>query len=624
MKKHTGTLNFMLSVSLIAVTLAVFVCFVYFVAFRITEFNGARITAFGLKIEVLLVVNLGLFLFAFLRRIGLSILVTTFLYIGFIFINLEKIKYLNTPVLPMDFKYLYQVVMTWNIFKHYLLITIITLIVSTGLVYLVKKIEKPISFFANSSKFKVFSLFMLIFISSIFFSGLQDNLLKLATNWKSRSHLVSTSEKYGLFTTFIRNLLHVVDSTKPNGYSKEKIKEIDLNINQIATQSTTKPEPVNVIIYLIESFIDPKDFGIKTTKDPIPFFHKLQKNNLSGFVYSPEVGGRSANAEFEILTGFSKHFFPTYSIPFIDLPNRPIPSIAWEFHKKDYLTKVIQASSLGYFNYLQVYEMLGFQEIVSLYQKEGVVLDIAGRYPSDLAIVDELIKSSKTKQNFFLYAFTNSTHGAWNYDAYDNSTLEPVLDQPLNSKKGEKHLKTYLNALNAADKAIKKLINYFEKKPEKTIILILGDHQPGLPEIREQLMFQKYPNRFNKTRRKRLEKQFLGFDENNPLDSYETMHKVPYVIWSNFEFETAQKTLLGMNELAIKIFELTNHQPKSPFYKFMNDFVNDTDYTDLLKYIYLQKNSLTSESLKIISFYEQIQYDLIFGHGYINDIHNDQ
>lgn len=618
----SSVIRFALAVLILCTSLALWVYFVYFVALDNTRFNGERITGFGLRNEILLLINFGLLIFLLSKRILLSLLLAVISYSIFIIINLEKIKFYNSPVLPLDFHYLSQLVLLWPAFKLYFFIFFGFVFTIIALILIFKKFEPRNHFLLRSSKFKFSIIFTFVFFVSIKISGLYNDMVyTLAKDGRGRAHLVYTSERDGLLTTFVRNYLHISANKSPENYSKNKILEIynDKIVNE-KLKIVSSHEKINLVIYLIESFIDPQSLDIESTRDPIPFFHHIQKEFESGYVYSPVIGGRSANAEFEILTGFSKHFFDPASIPFIDLPQREIPSIANELKREGYFTKVIQAANLDFFNYKVMYDMLGFDEIVSLDNKKEVPLDIAGRYPSDIAIVNEIIKSAENKDNFFLYAFPNSTHGLWDYDAYDNSDLNLNLSQPLNNSKGEKDLKTYLNSLHTADQAIKKLIQHFEQKNQKTVILILGDHQPGMPEIIEQYMFKKFPNRFSNGDRIKLKKQFNKFHKENLLESYEIMHKVPYVLWTNIKTTKVKGKNRGMNELATRIFQLINHQPQSDFYRFMETFVDKAQFSDILRYVFLHEEKLEPDKLDWIKSYEQLQFDILLGGNYIKEI----
>lgn len=624
------TLKLIAAVLLLSACLAAWVYVMWSVVLDHADFNGGRIEAVGLYSEIWLVINLGLLWLLITRRVGLSILLTALFYAVFVWVNLEKIQYFNSTLMPQDIQYADQLMMVWPIFKPYLTGTVLLALVLAVVVYVWRRLESPLVHLTEMRWWSQMLLFVVLFGVGIEFSGLRATLADMAASERSRSHAVGTSEKYGLLTTFVRNALHWQSNTRPADYNQAAIETIyDHKIKPLLNPSTQRAVaqdgPVNLVILLLESFIDPAPLGLTTTRDPIPFFHALQQQHPSGFVYSPEIGGRSANAEFEILTGFSKHFFSHSTIPFIDLPFRPIPSLGQELKQAGYVTGAFQASDLGFFNYQNAYAMLGFERISSLKDQTDVPLDPAGRFPADTALVDSLIQASHTPQPFFLYAFTNSTHGPWKHGAYDDSDLDLALAQPLGSPAGAKQLKTYLNALHQADLAIARLINHFAQRPEKTLVLILGDHQPGMPEVRELFMKRRYPGQFTDTDRNKLRRQFNRFAESHPLESYQIMQQVPYVLWANFELPEdltdGPNKPMGMNELAELLMQTMGHEVRSPFYHFMRAFKQHTDYTDLLKQVFLDGQDLDPTAAEWVRAYELIQYDLLLGDGHLTTRH---
>ena len=623
-------LKLIAAVLLLSACLAAWVVVMWSVVLGHTDFNGDRIEAVGMHSEIWLVINFGLLWLLITRRVVLSILLTGLFYALFVWVNLEKIQYFNSTLMPQDIQYADQLMMVWPVFKPYLTGMVLLGLVLAGVIYVWRQWEAPLKVLTDISWGPRLLLFVLLFGIGIEFSGLRGSLADMAASERSRAHAVGTSEKYGLLTTFVRNALHLQSNTTPDGYSQAAIEAIYVDkikplLDPSENRLDTDDEPVNLVIYLVESFIDPAALGLTTTRDPIPFFHSLQQQHPSGFVYSPEIGGRSANAEFEILTGFSKHFFSHSTIPFIDLPFKAIPSLGRELKQAGYETQAFQASDLGYFNYQNAYAMLGFETVSSLKDQAGVPLDPAGRFPADTALVEALVQASDTPQPFFLYAFTNSTHGPWKHAAYADSDLALDLAQPLNSPAGAAQLTTYLNALNQADLAIQQLVNHFAGRSEKTLVLILGDHQPGMPEVREQFMKQRFPERFPATDRKQLRRQFNRFAETQPLASYQTMHQVPFVLWANFalseDLATDPIRPLGMNELAEWLLRTMGHEVQDPFYHFLHAFKQHTDYTDLLKQVFLAGQDLEPSAAEWVQAYELIQYDLLFGAGYLTTLY---
>lgn len=113
-----------------------------------------------------------------------------------------------------------------------------------------------------------------------------------------------------------------VENTKTNGYALATF----LNTKSMFTDKregyddkaveaivSNSPKPIkagdpnnhvkpNVIVVLSEAFWDPTVIkGVEFSRDPIPFFHKLQQTGTSGTMLSPQYGGGTANVEFEVL-----------------------------------------------------------------------------------------------------------------------------------------------------------------------------------------------------------------------------------------------------------------------------------------------------------------------------------
>src|SRR5262249_319045 len=137
----------------------------------------------------------------------------------------------------------------------------------------------------------------------------------------------------------------------------------------------------------------------------------------------------------------------------------------------------LHVDTLGFFNYVEVYRDFGFSDARTLRSKPGVRLDAAGRVPSDESLVDLITDVSAESKPFFLFAFTNATHLPYNSSAYLGSDLDLVesLPEPIHDE-----VKTYVNALRTADRAIEKLIHFFEQSADPVVVVILGDHLPGL------------------------------------------------------------------------------------------------------------------------------------------------
>ena len=307
--------------------------------------------------------------------------------------------------------------------------------------------------------------------------------------------------------------------SKPSNYSRETV---EAALRKHWTPSGNVPAAgsrVDVIVYLIESLMDPDDLGLRYTSDPIPTIRALAKTNPSGYVIVPEEFGGSANTEFEVLTGMTTCFLPRWSLPYRQYLRRPIPALPMLFRQWGYRTTAVQPDPKYFFNRERAYRLLGFGNVVWLDEFPDVERAAGSTWPSDRAVADAVILASQGLQPAFIFAFPSSTHSPYNRGTYRNSDLG-VIDQPASDTLSE--IKEYINALRTADRAVGRLIEYFSQQSDSTIIAIVGDHLPPLSASSLQ--------------------QFFGrLSEMSEADQFRMRRRVPFVIWSNFELAGGEK-----------------------------------------------------------------------------------
>ncbi len=195
----------------------------------------------------------------------------------------------------------------------------------------------------------------------------------------------------------------------------------------------------------------------------------------------------------------------------------------------------------------------------------------------------------------------------WDYDVYLNSDLD-VEGEFMGD--GKQHLKTYINAIHQADKAIGSLISYYEQENIPAVILVLGDHQPGLPEFRQEasieLLKSKYPDLIIRDRihlRRVIRKKALKED----YDFYKKNHQVPFLVWSNINSEF-KSTHTSMNILPAILLEQAGIG-KSVLYNLLSGLYKNHQE--------LSKKTVVNEPKKqSIIDYEMLQYDIMVGENH--------
>lgn len=382
---------------------------------------------------------------------------------------------------------------------------------------------------------------------------------------------------------------------RPTGYSRSEIERIARAYppGSASNETSKNKPPINLILVIIESFMDPMDLGVPFTEDPIPFFRSLSQKYSSGKAVVPVFGGNSTNTEFELLTGLSMYFLPDSSCPYRQFLKQDIPSLLRTLHGNGYQTTAIPADPPYLFNRKAAFGHLGFDHWIFPEADPKTPRSPDNEFASDDATVDAVIASSKSKSPYFIMAFTSGTHFPWEYSDYDNSKLDIAGQEP---KQGRSKLKTYINALRVADNALKKLITHFSQTDQKTAILILGDHRPALGDVYDSI-------------------GFFGSDEQADVQK---RYKTPMVLWSNFPTAKEDFTC-STNFIPVQLLQFIGLKPTGSLaltadvykhFPVLSKFVQTSDGR------ILEPESDEMPFPQLIENYRLIQYDLLLGKQY--------
>ena len=143
--------------------------------------------------------------------------------------------------------------------------------------------------------------------------------------------------------------------------------------------------------------------------------------------------------------------------------------------------------------------------------------------------------SKKNRKPFFCFNVTMQNHAAYseNLSSYG---LKKITSN-VNDASTKTETENYASLQKASDAALKKLINYFEKQKEETIILFFGDHQP---------MFAKD-----------VYTELNGKNADNlSLAESTRFYKVPYLLWSNKKINVKLPEVTSINYLSSLIYEI--------------------------------------------------------------------
>ena len=97
----------------------------------------------------------------------------------------------------------------------------------------------------------------------------------------------------------------------------------------------------DIVIWLSESFFDPRILNQIENCDLTPYFCRLSEAHPSGTLVVPTYAGRTVRTEFELLTGVPMRLVDEHPYPYLSLVTKPMNSIAWSLRELGYSTSAI-------------------------------------------------------------------------------------------------------------------------------------------------------------------------------------------------------------------------------------------------------------------------------------------
>ncbi|MER8485513.1 LTA synthase family protein [Mesorhizobium sp. M1322] len=499
-------------VSLLAATVLVFAIelivrgdFAGTVAFFLQPFKPGWTT---IIIFALILVGLD----AVLGRSHQSLMIVAPLTLALAFVGHQKSLYLGDPLYPTDFLYSRQIVALMPLLVRERPGTALALAVGivgglSLLVYGWRLWRRRVPALSRKGRLARLTLTvpLLAFFVSIMdyatFSWTRDRLQIIPIMWDQKENYASN----GFALAFALNvpMAHV---SAPAGYSDKSIAAID----RPAVKASVPAEKPDIIIVMSESFWDPTELpGVTITPDPIPNVRALR----SGYMFSPEFGGMTANVEFEALTGFSNAFLPAGSIPYQQYVRAPVPSMATFLKSQGYETRAIHPGTSWFWNRTPVYADFGFDDFKS--EENMPYLEKRGPLASDAAMTDEIIREADaTDDPFFFFAVSLQNHGPYEPNRYYNPTHKV---QAPTSQWAKDSLLSFTEGASDADKGLERLVEWAKNRQRPTVIAFFGDHLPPLGPVYVETGFL----RDNVAPRK------------EPPDEMLLHHQTPLVVWSN-------------------------------------------------------------------------------------------
>ncbi len=276
-------------------------------------------------------------------------------------------------------------------------------------------------------------------------------------------------------------------------------------LTQLADEAAAELPPVepaegvhpNVILILSESFFDVTTLpGVTYAQDPIPEFHALQSESVSGSFHSRTLGYGTCDIELEILTGINTHLMSNenlYSMSSDMLSS--VPTVPGLMRDAGYRTVMMHMFNDSIYHRAPLMEAVGFEEryfsgdFAAVDPEAAAAPDyygflnehISGTYYSDDYMADliiDLYENNPKDKPLFTYAISMEGHTPYE-NKYSPEDVTVSFTSPLTGE-AQSALTMYSQAASNASASLGKLTAYFSGQETPTVILFFGDHRPGL------------------------------------------------------------------------------------------------------------------------------------------------
>lgn len=307
-------------------------------------------------------------------------------------------------------------------------------------------------------------------------------------------------------------------------------------------EATPPPEAKqpNIIMILSESFFDVTRLkGVTFAQDPLPEFHALRQEGVSGTFYTRSLGYGTSNIELAIMTGLNTNLLGDWDLySYAPETFSRVPAVPALLKENGYYTSMVHMFNDSIYHRKTLFQYLGFEDMffsedfAKLYPPAAEAPDyygyiqsrISGTYYSDDLMSDVLIAqfekmSAEYDGPLFLYASSMEAHTPYSSNKY--SRRELTVD-PVSSLTGEAAtaLLMYSQTVANASASLGKLVDYFRTVDEPVVIVFYGDHRPGLGLADGGTVYSS-----------------LGMAPENywngSVETFKELYSTDYLIWAN-------------------------------------------------------------------------------------------
>lgn len=378
----------------------------------------------------------------------------------------------------------------------------------------------------------------------------------------------------------------------PDGYSSEIIATLEDGYTQYA--GDMPEEKPTVIVIMSESYSDLSVVGnLVTNQEVTPYYNSLTENTIKGYTLSSVFGAKTANSEWEFMSGNSMAFLPDGAVVYQQYITEEPTTLVSNMKNFGYNCVALHPYYETGWSRNLVYPDIGFDEMYFLEHFDEN--EMVRRYISDEEYYNKIIERFESKsgnEDLFIMSISMQNHGGYTekYDSFpENIRVLGGTYEDANQ---------YLSLLNKSDKALEKFITYFENVEEPVEIVFFGDHLPSLKS--------KFFRSLNG-------KGLSGLD----LQELQNLYTVPFMIWTNYDTEEVEIEISSINYLSTLALERAG-LPLPAYNQFLMDLmeripaINSRGYYSVSEGKYKYLDEAEGEEAEWINKYEMLQYNNMF------------
>lgn len=536
---------------------------------------------------------INMFLYSIFSRAAISSLITLFTLGAMGFVNMSKMRYQGQPFLPWDVYFVQDALRVMPAMQGNLIDSHTTIFLGFGFSIMILLILYYIFFerkiyIKRFSKAKILSKIIIIGFAMSILAGFSFESSHRANFFRENeivNYFWNQGENYqanGLLLGFTINLSNIIIS-KPINYNEQKMSKINDMLLEFEKDNGERPD---IIVIMSEGLSDfTKVEGLQFSQDPMPKFREIGAKGMIGEVYVPVLGGKTANAEFEFLTGYNIKHLPEGSVPYQQHIKNDIFSLARLLNEEGYSSTAIHNNIGEFWNRNKVYDFMGFDRFIDIEEFEDPFF--FGSWMSDKDMMDKIIEvlEEENEDSQFIFAVTVQNHAPY----YIPAGLDEIYVEGELSDEDREMLQRYLTGVKVSDDDLYYLYEYLKDREKPAIICVFGDHLPGGFE-----MYRTHPYYVNM----------------KAGTSRKDLFATPYLIWANYK-EEPKVMDLGANALPGALLDYADTKVDGFFGYIFNQYIdNDPEQ------VYFNMSPTQDYLIDFRETEFSILYDDLFGKKY--------